>query len=191
MSAAAVSAFAAALALLAAGACLALFFSTEREPWGRANDATTALGAILLIPPVIDARGLIVGGAPVLLQVATVIAVLGLLTIGVASTMTALGRLAWDRSAKIGGIGFAGFVAWLAVLGVVSLARGGLPMWLAWIGLATAIVVVVAAVVGIDFARRHGTLFEEADPPATLWIAATIAYAGAVAWIVLLGVELA
>jgi hypothetical protein len=190
MSAAAVSAFAAALALLGAGVCLALFFSTQREAWGRANDATTALGALLLIPPVIDARGL-VGGAPVLLQVATVIAVLGLLTIGVASTMTALGRLAWDRSAKIGGVGFAGFVAWLAVLGIVSLARGGLPVWLAWLGLATAIIVVVAAVVGIGFARRHGTLFEEADPPASLWITATIAYVGALAWIVLLGIELA
>ncbi len=39
----------------------------------------------------------------------------------------------------------------------------------------------IAAVVGMDFARRHGTLFEEADPPATLWIAATIAYVGAIA----------
>jgi hypothetical protein len=132
-----------------------------------------------------------VGGAPVLLQVATVIAVLGLLTIGVTSTMTALGRLAWDRSAKIGGIGFAGFVAWLVAVAFVSLARGGLPEWLAWLGLATAISVVAAAVVGTDFARRHGTLFEEAEPPASLWITAAIAYVGAIAWIVLLGIELA
>ncbi len=48
---------------------------------------------------------------------AAALALLGLLTIGVTSTMTALGQLAWDRSAEIGGIGFAGFVAWLVVLG--------------------------------------------------------------------------
>ena len=53
MTAGGVSAIAAGLTLVVSGACLGVFFSTEREAWGRANDATTALFALLMIPAVV------------------------------------------------------------------------------------------------------------------------------------------
>jgi hypothetical protein len=42
------------IALLVSGACLAIFFATGSDPWGRANDATVAAWALLMIPSALE-----------------------------------------------------------------------------------------------------------------------------------------
>jgi len=185
-----IAAIAAAVSLVVSGVCLAIFFSTGKEPWGRANDATTALAAFLLVAPVAVVPSHIESGASLLLDVCTWIGVAGLLVIAMTSTLTAAGRLDWARSAKIGGIGFAGFLLWLVVSGAEILIRGGMPDALAWLGFVAGFATAVAAVVAFSFSRSYGQLFGEIQPPATLSAAAGIAFVAIVAWAVVLGFAL-
>ena len=190
MSAAGAASLGAAVSLVVAGACLGIFFSTGNEAWGRANDATTALAALLLISPVLAVPSHIEGGTAGLLDIATWVGVAGLLLVAVTSTMTAAGRLDWARSAKVGGIGFAGFLLWLLVAGAEILTRGGLPEVLAWLGFLAGAATAVAAVVAFSFSRRHGRLFGEVQPPPALTSSAVIAFVAIVAWAVVLGFAL-
>jgi hypothetical protein len=192
VSAAGVSALGAAVSLAVSGACLGIFFSTGNEAWGRANDATTALAALLLVAPVAAVPSHVDGGASLLLGVTTWIGVAGLLVIAVTSTMTAAGRLDWARSAKIGGIGFAEFLLWLLVSGAEILTRGGLPDALAWLGFVAGAATAVAAVIAFSFSSRHGhgQLFGEVQPPAALNVSAGVAFVAIVAWALVLGFAL-
>jgi hypothetical protein len=187
VSAAGVAALGAAVCLAVSAACLGLFFSTGNEAWGRANDATTALAALLLIAPVAAVPSRIDGGASALHDVTTWIGVAGLLVVAATSAMTAAGRLDWARSAKIGGIGFAGFLLWLVVSGTEILTEGGLPNALAWLGFVAGAATGVASVIAFSFSRKHGQLFGEVQPPATLTVSAGIAFVAVGSWCVVLG----
>lgn len=171
---------AAGLSLAISGVCLAVFFTTDREAWGRANDATTALFALLMIPAVLEV------GPPY----ATAIGVAGLLVIAVTSGLTSGGRLEWLLSAKIGGVGFAAFLLWIVAACTDVLRHGGFPDALAWLGLLTAALVGIALVVVIRFSRLHGTLFDEQEPSIGMWIPAVAAYLCLVTWTVWLGLAL-
>lgn len=190
MSPAGVAALGSAVSLVVSGVCLGIFFSTGTEVWGRANDATTALAALLLVAPVAAVSSNVDGGASALLGITTWVAVAGLLVIAVTSAMTAAGRLDWARSAKIGGIGFGGFLVWLLTSGVEILAHGGLPNALAWLGFVAGGATAAAAVIAFTFSREHGQLFGEVPPPTALSVSAGIAFVAIVAWAVVLGFAL-
>lgn len=180
MTSAGIFAVAAGLALAISGACLAIFM-TDREALGRANDATIALFAVLMIPAVLEVQ------TP---QAAGALAVAGMLVIAVTSGLTAAGRLDWLVSAKIGGVGFAGYIVWLIAACVQALAAGGLPAALGWFGLVTAGLAAITLVVVLRFIKTHGRLFEDADPPTAVRIAPTAAYLCLVVWTVWLGFAL-
>jgi len=171
---------AAGVSLAISGVCLAIFFTTDREAWGRANDATTALFALLMIP-----AALAVGPAW-----AAALGVAGLLVIAGTSGLTAAGKLDWLLSAKIGGVGFAGFLGWIVVTCADVLRNGGFSEALAWLGLLAAALVGIALVVVIRFSRLHGTLFDEREPSIGMWIPAVAAYLCLVTWTVWLGLAL-
>ena len=178
MTGAGVSTVAAGLALAISGACLAIFFMTDREAWGRANDATIALFAVLMLPAVLDVESN---------AIATALGVGGLLVVAVTSGLTAAGKLDWLLSAKIGGIGFAGFMAWM----IAACISGDLPADLRGFGLATAGLALISLIVVLSFIRTHGHMFEgDAQPPTAVIIGPTLTYLCLVAWTVWLGFEL-
>lgn len=181
MTGAGASAVVAGLALAISGVCLALFFMTDREAWGRANDAAIALFAVLMIPAVLEVQ------TP---QAAATLGVVGLLVIAVSSALTAAGKLDWILSAKIGGVGFAGFMMWMIAACVPIVRDGALPNALGWLGLLTAGLAALGLVVVLRSIETHGRLFEDADPPTAVWIAPTAAYLCLVVWTVWLGFAL-
>ena len=182
-SLAGVSAVAAGIVFVISGACLAVFFSTDIEAWGRANDATIALFAVLMIPVVVDLHGQVFG-------VATMLGVAGLLVIAVTSGLTAMAKLDWLLSGKIGGAGFGGFLAWITALCVAILRDGGLPAGLAWFGLVTVAILGVMLVLALRFVRTHGSFTEGVEPPVGMWIAFAAAFLCVPVWTLWLGVSL-
>jgi len=156
-----VCALAASVTLLVSGICLGVFFASETEAWGRANDATTSLFAILMIPAVLEIHDRYASGSSWPVQPATVLGIIGLLVIAVTSGMTAAAKLDWLVSAKIGGGGFAGFLAWIGGACSLILAHGGLPVALAWFGLVTLAIVLLVGVLAIITIRRQGGLFDD------------------------------
>jgi hypothetical protein len=190
MTFAGVSAVAAGIAFLVSGACIAVFFATEHDAWGRANDATIALFAALMIPPVVEIYERYAPGWRWVVGLPTLFGIAGLLVVVVTSGLTALAKLDWLLSAKIGAFGFGGFLAWVIWECMLILRRGGLPDALAWFGLATAGVMGVAVAMSIRFIRIHGSLSGEVQPPIELWVVFGIAFLCLPAWTIWLGLSL-
>jgi hypothetical protein len=55
--------------------------------------------------------------------------------IAATSGLTAAALLGWRRSAKIGAVGFAGFLAWMAGVNGFTLTWLCVPAWCVWLGL--------------------------------------------------------
>jgi len=175
--------------LLASGVCLGVFFSTEREAWGRTNDATIALWALLMAPAAFevylrygDRSRWVVGGL-------TALALVGEIVVAATSGLTAVGLLDWKLSAKIGSLGFCAFATWMAGVSGFVFAWGGLPRAFAWFGIVTLVLAVAAALLGLRHARAGGLDEQRMPPPATSGILA-LAFLCLVAWCVWLGVAL-
>jgi hypothetical protein len=186
MTATGMATVAAGVTILVSGACLVVFFATEREGWGRANDATTAAFAVLMIPAVVQTA---MDARPVMTPIA-ILAVAGLCTIAVTSALTAVGRLDWLRSAKIGGIGFAALAVWIGAVCVGAIGVDELPASLGWFGLVMLAIVAVGAVMSIGFIRRHGTLVGEVPMPAALTAIYGAAFVCLPAWTIWFGLSL-
>jgi len=181
---------AAGISFLVSGACIAVFFATEKEAWGRANDATIALFAALMIPPVLEIYQRYAPGSKPVVLLPTVLGVTGLLVVVITSGLTALAKLDWLLSAKIGAFGFGGFVAWMIWLSTLILREGGLPDALAWFGLATAAMLGVVVAMAIRFIRINGSFSGEVQPPISLWIVFGLAFLCVPAWTIWLGLSL-
>ncbi len=190
MTAAGMSAIAAGVTLVVSGACLGVFFSTEREAWGRANDATTALFGLLMIPAVVAVYVRYAPGSRWAVGIAAMLGIVGALIVAVTSGMTAAAKLDWLVSAKVGAVGFAGLLAWVAATSWLILGRGGLPDGLAWLGLVTVGVSVVAGIGTALVIRAQGSLQGDSQPPSSLWAAYGVAFVGVVGWCVWLGIAL-
>ena len=190
MTLAGVSAVAAGVTLLVSGACLVVFFGAGKDVWGRANDATIALFALLMIPSALELYERYAPGSRWVVGIPTLLGIAGLLVVAVTSGMTAAAKLDWLVSAKIGGVGFAGFLAWVGAVCVLILRRGDLPQSLAWFGFVSLGIALVVAVAAIAFIRSHGSLSGEVQPPAAMWVAFGLTFLGFPAWIVWLGISL-
>ena len=190
MSLAGLSAVAAGIAFIVSGACLAVFFGTQIDAWGRTNDATIALFAALMMPAVFDIYGRYGPGSRWLVGLLALIGIAGLVLVVITSGLTAAARLDWLLSAKIGAVGFAGFLLWMATTCVLILTRGGLPDPLAWFGLATVGIVGLTAGLTMRFIRTHGSLSGEVQPPVWLWVVFVLALLCLPVWALWLGVTL-
>jgi hypothetical protein len=190
MNSSGVSAVGAGIAFIISGACIAVFFTTEEEAWGRANDATIASFAALMIPPVLEIYDRYAKGERWIAALPTLLGVAGLLIVVVTSGLTALAKLDWLLSAKIGAFGFGGFLAWMIWVSTLILRRGGLPDALAWFGVATAGVVGMAVAMSIRFIRIHGSLSGNVQPPVELWVVLGIAFLCLATWTIWLGLSL-
>lgn len=183
-----VAAVAAGITLAVSGACLMAFFATEIEVWGRINDATTALFAALLIPAALGALERF--GDSSWLRSATYLGIAGMVVVVVTSGLTAAGKLDWLVSAKIGGVGFAAMLVWMAAVCVAILQRGGAPDALAWLGLVGIVFAGVGAVLAIRFVRAHGSFTGAVQPPASLSVTFGLGFLCLLGWTVWLGFSL-
>ena len=187
-----VATVAAGLVLIASGAFLAVFFSTWKEPWGRANDATIALFAVLMIPAVFGVYDLYGYRSRWLVGIVAAVALAGVLTIAVSSGLTAAGRLDWRRSAKIGAFGFVGFVVCIVGVAAFALAWNGLPRAFAWFGIATAVLTAAAVSTAVRFTTGGGVeAIERGErPPAAAMAVLVAAFVCYPAWCIWLGLSL-
>ncbi len=190
MTLAGISAVAAGIAFLISGACIVVFFVSEKEAWGRANDATIALFAALMIQPAVEIYERYAPGSRWVVGLVTLIGIAGLLVIVVTSSLTAAAKLDWLLSAKIGGAGFGGFLTWMATACVLIFRRGGVPDALAVFGLATVGIMGVAVGLAIRFIRSYGRLSGEVQPPVGIWVVFAVAFVALPAWTIWLGVSL-
>lgn len=182
-----ISAVAAGALLLVSGLCLAVFFRTNDDRWGRANDTTTALFAIAMVTPVVEVRRRR-PEAGAWVTVTTALAVVGLLAIAVTSGLTAGKRLDWRISAGAGGVGFAAYLLWMATASVGFTRPGGLPGTLGWWGLGALALALLAALPTIRFVRAGGV--GSADLPTWTIVLLTATFLCFPAWAVTLGISL-
>ena len=190
MPLAGISAVAAGIVFLISGVCLVVFFSTDTEAWGRANDATIALFAALMIPPAVEIYERYAPGSRWVVGLPTLFGLAGMLVIIVTSGLTAMGKLDWLLSAKIGAVGFGGFLVWMAAVCVLILRRGGLPTALAWFGFIAVAVLGVTIGLSMRFIHHHGSLSGEVQPPVGMWVAFGVAFLCVPAWTIWLGLSL-
>jgi hypothetical protein len=176
------------IALLVSGACLAIFFATGSDPWGRANDATVAAWALLMIPSALELSSRYAGRSWAVVLV-TALAVAGDLVIASTSGATAAGALDWKRSAAIGAVGLAAFAVWMGAVSAMAFLWGGLPEPLAWFGALALALAVAAALLGVRFARNAGASETRSPPRSTtaVWIAAFLCLP---TWCIWLGISL-
>lgn len=173
---------------MVAVACLVLFFMTEREAWGRANDATTALFALLMIPAMFEVYERYAPGARWSVGLPTAAGLVGAIAIGISSGMTAAGRLDWRASAKIGAIGFLGYAAWMGMTCLLILSRGGLPNDLAWLGLLCLGLATLAIAPTVRFVRAGG--INDRMPPTGTVALFVVVFVCFTVWTIWLGVSL-
>jgi hypothetical protein len=187
-----VGAIAGGLTAMVAGILLAAFFATRRDAIGRANDAASALMAILLVPPALAVLGRLAEAGP-FITVVTGVGLLGMMAATVASVLTAAGRLTVAQLTTWQGGSFIVLFAWVVGVSVAIVLWDGLPVGLGWLGVATGVLVVIATVEVIRLARRMGGLsaLEKLDRPPMLAMAATLAaFAVFPIWCVWLGLGL-
>jgi hypothetical protein len=180
----------AATALLVSGALLVAFFRSGSEVLGRANDATTALFAGLMIPVTVEVYQRFGPDSRWAAGASTLLGILGLMTVASTSALTAAARLHWLLSAKIGGVGFAGFLIWMGAVCVMIVGRGGLPRALAWFGFVVLGIAAVAAGLAMTFLRAHGSFSGDIQPSPALSAIFALAYLCFPTWIGWLGVSL-
>lgn len=186
------SAIAAGVTAIVAGILLAAFFATRRDALGRANDAASALMAVLLVPPAIAVAGQLSAAGPFIVVV-TGVGLVGMAAATVASLLTAAGRLTVAQLTAWQGGSFIVLFAWVVGVSTAILVWDGLPVGLGWLGVAAGVLVVIATVEVIGLARRMGGLgaLKELDRPPLLAMAAILAaFAAFPIWCIWLGLSL-
>lgn len=137
-------AIAAGVVMVASAIFLLAFFSTGRERFGRLNDLTGAVFAVLLGPAII-----VLGERMDQAPLDAIVVVSGLAAIGLVaatSLLTAAGKLTVSRLLAWQGGSFGLLLGWIALASIVGLATGTVPPGLAAIGVVAGILAAVAAV---------------------------------------------
>ena len=186
------SAVAAGVTAVVAGILLAAFFATRNETLGHANDAASAVMAILLMPAAIAVFNRFVDTGP-LIVVVTGVGLAGMAVAAVASLLTAAGRLSVSQLTAWQGGSFLVLFLWVVGTSLTILLWGRLPVGLGWLGLAAGMLVIVATVEILRLARRMGGLaaLEKLDrPPLVAMITTLGAFAAFPIWCIWLGLTL-
>jgi hypothetical protein len=187
-----ISAIAAGVAALVAGVLLAAFFATRRDALGRANDAISAVMAILLVPPALAVADRLAEAGPFIVVI-TGVGLVGMAAASVASVLTAAGRLTVAQLTTWQGGSFIVLFLWVVGVSVAILVWDRLPAGLGWLGIAAGVLVVIAILEVLRLARRMGGLsaLERLDRPPVLAMVATLAALAAFPiWCLWLGLSL-
>jgi hypothetical protein len=138
------------VALVVSGIALALFFAGAGAFWGPVNDALIVVAVLAMIPAVLTVDRLAGDHGSPWTRIVTIAAIAGIALMATGQTLLILGRLSLDGSYVTGGIGVVPFLAWMALVAVLSLASGILPRpvgWLAAVSLGAIVVVGVIAAI--------------------------------------------
>jgi hypothetical protein len=187
-----ISAIAAGVTAVVAGILLAAFFATRNQSLGHANDAATAVMAILLMPAALAVLDRFADTGP-LIVVATAVGLVGMAVAAVASVLTAAGRLSVSQLTAWQGGSFLVLFLWVVGTSVTILLWGQFPVGLGWLGLAAGVLVIVATVEILRLARRMGGLgaLEKLErPPLVAMITTLGAFAAFPVWCIWLGLTL-
>jgi len=174
------------------GALLIAFFSTGNDRLGRANDATLAITAVLLLPFAVAVNDRFTDTGPVV-PILTIAGVIALVATAVASALTAAGRLTVQQLLAWQGGSFVALYGWMVGVSVASLWFDRLPAEPSWIGIAAGALLVVAMISMSLVARRAGgwsAMSEMGRPPLVAMIAMALSLLGLPVWTIWLGVAL-
>jgi hypothetical protein len=152
-----ISAIAAGVTAVVAGILLAAFFATRNQTLGHANDAASAVMAILLMPAALAVLNRFADTGP-LIVVVTAVGLAGMAGAAVASVLTAAGRMSVAQLSAWQGGSFLVLFLWVVGTSVTSLLWGRLPVGLGWLGIAAGLLVIVATAEILRLARRMGGL---------------------------------
>jgi hypothetical protein len=186
-------AVAAGIVALISGILLGAFFATGREWLGRANDATSALFMVMLIPAALVLGDRLGALQPWWFGAATVIGLLGLGAGIIFSILAAMGRLSITQLTRYQGGAFGVVLVWVGLISEGGIRHEVLPSGLGWLGLGTVLAGAVAVITLVRLARRAGSIeaLGRMDRPPPLAAAATLtALLGFPAWCVWLGFSL-
>jgi hypothetical protein len=136
--------------IVVAGVALAIFFSDTDglAIFGPINDVTTAMTLMLMVPAVAVLHRLVRGGDPVWFRYLSALAIAGMFVAAAGLLLLVIGVIDLQGSFVVGGLGFLPFLAWVIVVGYLSLRGRLLSRTLgAWIGvfLAFTLLSIVAA----------------------------------------------
>lgn len=175
-----------------AGVLLAVFFATGREVFGRANDAASAMMAVLLVPAALAVSDLYRDSGPFMVAVTTV-GVAAMVETAIASSLTAAGRLTVAQLVIWQGGGFVVLFTWVLGVSLAALAWDRLPAALGWLGVIAATLVVIAIVSIARLIRRPGglgSLSSMRRPPIVPVVSSLVAFACFPIWCIWLGLSL-
>lgn len=184
-------AIAAGVVMIVSGLFLAAFFATGRDSLGRANDATSVVFAILLVPAVL-AVGDLLGSLAMWPAVTVALGLVGVGLVAVTSLLTAAGKLSVEQLTKWQGGAFVVLMAWVIFASLLGWASGLLPTGLCTLGLAAGVLTAIAAIsIGFEV-RRHGMarLSQMTRPPIVPIVATLGAAVALPLWSIWLGVSL-
>jgi hypothetical protein len=135
------------VALVLSGIALALFFAGAGAYWGPVNDVLIAVAVLALIPAVLAVDRLAGNHAAPWTRIITIAALAGIVLMATGQSLLVAGRLSLDGSYVTGGIGVIPFLAWIALVAVLSLSSGVLPTAVGWLAVASLAAIVAMAVI--------------------------------------------
>jgi hypothetical protein len=135
------------VALVLSGIALALFFAGAGAYWGPVNDVLIVVAVLALIPAVQTVDRLAGNHGAPWTRIITIAALAGIVLMATGQSLLVAGRLSLDGSYVTGGIGVIPFLAWIALVAVLSLSSGVLPAAVGWLAVASLAAIGAMAVI--------------------------------------------
>ncbi len=170
---------------LAAMALLATFFSTGDERFDRAAEVCFVLFALVGIPTIAVVGGRLPDG--VVGQVVTAVGIGGVGLLGLGELGSVLRVVDFRKLAPLVAAAFFAFLAWIGAVSAITVANGGLPTNLGWLGIVT--IAAGALIVG-SIVRQPGVITGEREPPIATMRAMLVPMVGIAVWMTWLGYSL-
>lgn len=134
--------------LVISGVALVIFFTGLGEPFGSINDACVAIALIALVPAILAVDRLAADHFSPWVRIVTIAAVAGIVLAAVGNVLLILRVITLQNSFITGGLGILPVLAWLALVAVLSLGIGNLPVDVGWLAIAVLLGIVVFSVIG-------------------------------------------
>ena len=167
-------------------ALLAAFFATKVERYDRIAEWSFVVFGACAVPTIVTVGGRLPVGSTVG-TVVTVIGAAGAAAIGLGELGSSLHLVDFRKISALITLAFVAFLLWIGAVSVITLASGGLPIGLGWLGLVS--IILGVGIIG-SLARVPGVLTGVAEPPRAQMVAFFVPMLGIVGWMVWLGLSL-